>query len=262
MSQAICSGFEKSELNHELVNAIRETNNEPAKINTWDLSERVGYKSNSFTQFRWLVWRSFLSSSRNPLETKIMAIQTIFIALMFGLIYLQLALDQKNLQNINSVLFLCITNSSFSNLFGVINTFPAEIPIFLREHQNRMYRVFNYYFAKTIVEVRLFLKFDLTYFNLKKKSFVSQLPKYIIFPIIFVSIVYWMAGLNSDIERFLICVGTIILVANCAVSFGSFLSCACPSVSAALAISGPILVPLMIFSGFFLNNATVPGIFF
>jgi ATP-binding cassette, subfamily G (WHITE), eye pigment precursor transporter len=68
-----------------------------------------------------------------------------------------------------------------------------------------------------------------------------------------------MAGLNSDIEKFFICVGTIVLVANCAVSFGSFLSCACPSVNAALAISGPVLVPLMIFSGYFLNNATVPG---
>jgi hypothetical protein len=118
------------------------------------MNDKMQYKSNSFTQLNWLLWRSFLSSSRNPVETRIMAIQTIFIAIMFGLIYLQLPVDSKNYQNIGSVLFLCITNSSFSNLFGVINSFPAEIPIFLREHQNRMYRTVNYYLAKTLVEVR------------------------------------------------------------------------------------------------------------
>jgi hypothetical protein len=151
---AICNGFESSDFNNELNSSIRQANNEPAKISSWDMNEKQKYKSNSFTQLNWLMWRSFLASSRNPLETRIMAIQTIFIALMFGLIYLRLPVDSKNLQNIGSVLFLCITNSSFSNLFGVINSFPAEIPIFLREHQNRMYRTFNYYFAKTLVEVR------------------------------------------------------------------------------------------------------------
>ena len=61
------------------------------------------------------------------------------IALLFGLIYLRLNYDQEGVQDINGVLFLLITNSSFSNLFSVVNTFPAQVPIFLREHKNRMY---------------------------------------------------------------------------------------------------------------------------
>lgn len=118
-----------------------------------------------------------MSSARNPMDTKIMAIQTIFIAILFGLIYLQLSISQADIQNINGVLFLLITNASFSNLFGVLNSFPAEIPIFIRlivndlnfvilktilmlnyfrEYQNRMYRVFNYYMSKTLCEVKLF----------------------------------------------------------------------------------------------------------
>jgi hypothetical protein len=176
----------------------------------------LNYKSNSFTQLRWLLWRAGKATLRNPLETKIMAIQSVFIAIMFGLIYLQLKINQENIQNINSVLFLIITNSSFSNLFGVLNSFPAEIPIFMREHKNRMYRTLNYYLAKTLIDV----------------------PKFIIFPLIFVSIVYWMAALNEKVDRFFICCAVIILVANSAVSFGSFLSCIAPSVNVALAISG------------------------
>ena len=87
------------------------------------------------------------------METRILAIQTFFIALIFGLIYLQIKTNQEGVQNINGVLFLLITNSSFSNMFGVLNSFPAELPIFYRDHQNSMYRTVNYYLSKLITEV-------------------------------------------------------------------------------------------------------------
>lgn len=113
----------------------------------------LSYKTNSLIQLKWLVWRSFISSSRNPMETRIIFAQTIFIAVMFGLIFLRQELDQNGVQNINGVIFLLLMNSSASNIFSVVNTFPAEIPIFLREHGNSMYRVVNYYVSKFLVEV-------------------------------------------------------------------------------------------------------------
>ena len=113
----------------------------------------LSYKTNSLIQLKWLVWRSFISSSRNPMETRIIFAQTIFIALLFGLIFLQQDLDQNGVQNINGVIFLLLMNSSASNIFSVVNTFPAEIPIFLREHGNSMYRVVNYYASKFLIEV-------------------------------------------------------------------------------------------------------------
>jgi hypothetical protein len=39
----------------------------------------------------------------------------------------------------------------------LFQTFPAEVPIFLREHQNRMYRVISYYLAKILIDVNFFL---------------------------------------------------------------------------------------------------------
>ena len=171
--KAICDGFAKSEYAQHLDQEIKECNAiAPTRSQSAQVSQgRSKYKSNSFTQLRWLIWRSFLSSARNPMDTNIMAIQTVIIALMFGLIYLRLELDQQNIQNINSVIFLIITNSSFSNLFGVLNTFPAEIPIFLREHQNRMYRCFNYYLSKTLVEVNQ----NTLFYPIQKKNNSSKL---------------------------------------------------------------------------------------
>lgn len=63
-----------------------------------------------------------------------------------------------------------------------------------------------------------------------------------------------MSNLNNDVDRFLICVGIIIFTANVASSFGTFISAIAPSTNVAMAISAPVLVPLMIFGGFFLNN--------
>ena len=80
-----------------------------------------------------------------------------------------------------------------------------------------------------------------------------------------------MSNLNNDVGRFFMCVLIVILVANSAVAFGkililtiliyyfeikgSIISAIAPNPTAGSAISAPLLVPLMIFSGFFLNNA-------
>jgi hypothetical protein len=63
-------------------------------------------------------------------------------------------MNQKGVQNISGILFLCMANNSFGNMFVVVNTFTAEVPILYREHQNRTYRVLSYYLSKVILDVR------------------------------------------------------------------------------------------------------------
>ena len=109
-------------------------------------------------------------------------IQTVIIGLIFGLVYLQLTYDQNGLsfflflsliiklsykislliysiQNMNGVLFLLLINNSMTNAILIVNTFPAEVPIFIREHQNGVYSVISYYLSKTLIDV--FYKFIL-----------------------------------------------------------------------------------------------------
>jgi len=169
---------------------------------------------------RWLLWRNLIQIKRNPFAFRIQLIQTVTISIIFGLIYFQLVLSQKAVQNINGVLFLCLTNNSFSSLIVVLNTFPAEIPLFIREHQNRMYQVISYYLSKVMLEV----------------------PMFICLPFIFMLVVFWMANINESIVNFLVCTGIIILSAQASVSFGNFLSAVSPSTNVAIALSGPVLV--------------------
>merc|ERR1711915_1017273 len=129
-----------------------------------------------------------------------------------------------------------ITNISFGNIFAVCNVFCAEIPIFLREHFNGMYRTDTYFLTKQLVE----------------------LPLYIIEPMITLTILYWMVGLNPDAERFFIAAGIVLLVVQFVLSLGYFMSCISPNVDIALALAPVLIIPFMLFGGFYLNNGSVP----
>lgn len=63
----------------------------------------------------------FLTLSCYGTITKIIINLLKFIALLLGLIYLQITYDQQGIQNANGLLFLLLTNTSFNNMFAVIN---------------------------------------------------------------------------------------------------------------------------------------------
>ncbi len=145
--------------NEQLKNEIETVKKEAPEAQR--VAKSKSYKASNFTQFKWLMWRNAVSSSRDPRETRINLVQTIAFAVLFGLIYFRLVCDQTGVQNINGVLFLLVTNTTFSNLFPVLTSFPFLIPIFLREHKNGMYNVFNFYMSKTIVDVGSLLTYKL-----------------------------------------------------------------------------------------------------
>lgn len=72
-----------------------------------------------------------------------------------------------------------------------------ELPIFLREHFNGMYRTDVYFISKQLAE----------------------LPLFIFTPIVFVSIIYFMVGMNPAIDRFLMCNVIILLVTQVQLCF-------------------------------------------
>ena len=111
---------------------------------------------------------------------------------------------------------------------------------------------------------------------------IADLPLYIIFPFIFTVIPYFAIGLNPAVDRFFIACGILILVANICASFGTsqsiqstgnvstntvntdtgyMISCMASSTEVALALAAPLISPLLLFGGFFLQNGDVPVYF-
>jgi hypothetical protein len=69
------------------------------------------------------------------------------------------------------------------------------------------------------------------------------------------TITYWMADINSNGKVYIITIIILILSAQVALGGGILLSILSPNIDAAVGLAAPLLLPLLIFAGFFLNNA-------
>ncbi|XP_027197959.2 protein white-like [Dermatophagoides pteronyssinus] len=240
----ICHEFKERNENNELKNGNHLVEESTAtdliidkqKSKSKSSSSTIIYKASWFEQFNALLWRSFISNIREPMITRIKFSQTLTVALLLGIVYWQQKLDQKGIMNINGAIFILIINLTFMNVFSVINTFCSELPIFLREYNNGMYRVDAYFLAKMF----------------------SELPYQIIFPTILVSLLYYMIGFYDSFSSFLMFIFISNLIANCGISFGYMISCLSSSTKMAIALSSPLILPLLLFGGFFINNSTIP----
>jgi len=229
----ICQSYQQSSQGQEVSGFIQQIN---TKLEP-QTRIRSPYKASWWTQFKALTWRSWLSVIKEPMILKARVAQNIMMGLILGAVYFGQEMDQAGVMNINGALFLFIIHMTFTNMFGVVNVFCQELPIFLRDHFNGMYRTDTYFLAKQLAELPLFL----------------------LTPLLFVVIMYFMVGLNAQADKFFICCGIVELVVQVVVSFGYFISCIASGVQMALGIAPAILIPLVLFGGFFLNNATVPA---
>lgn len=237
----ICDSFEASEAYKEMKEKTDEMASHPEEHLQQVLDSLKGssrYEASIIQQVKCVFWRSWITNIRDPMVVRIKFIQTVFFALILGLVYLKTNDDyeQEDIMNINGVIFIIITNLSFYHVFSVLNVFPMEVPVFMREYGTGLYSAEVYYLSKTIVEI----------------------PFLIIIPIIYMSILYWMSGLIQDVEAFITATGVSILISNAAASFGYVISTAAPSTTAALAIAPAIMIPFLLFGGFFLNSGSTP----
>ncbi|XP_012134698.1 protein white isoform X2 [Megachile rotundata] len=194
---------------------------------------RSPYKASWCEQFRAVLWRSWLSVIKEPILVKVRLLQTVMVSLLIGVVYFNQQLDQDGVMNINGALFIFLTNMTFQNVFAVINVFCAELPIFLREHRNGMYRTDIYFLCKTLAEA----------------------PIFVAVPLLFTVVAYPMIGLYPGIDHFFVAAGIVALVANVSTSFGYLISCVSNNLSMALSVGPPVIIPFLLFGGFFLNTA-------
>lgn len=242
----ICDSYEKSEYAEKLSHDLGKQKNDKTNsiyTNGWvennHMAKRSPYKASWYAQFRAVMWRSWLSMKKEPVLIRVRLLQTIMVALIISIIYWGQTISQDGVMNINGALFLCLTNMTFQNVLAVINVFCSELPVFLREHFNGMYRTDVYFICKTMAEVPIFL----------------------LMPFVFTCIMYYVVGLNPAFNHFLLCILIIVLVSTAATSFGYLVSCISPTVTIALSVGPPVIIPFLLFGGFFLNVGSIPPYF-
>ena len=233
----ICDRFADSEHGSALKSKLAKVVTEEDELAAKSVKKLSPYKASWCEQFAAVFLRTLTATLKEPMAVKIKLLSTLFISTLLGLIYMGQEKDQAGIMNINGALFIIVTNLSFDNIFTVATVFCAELPVFLREHSNGMYRTDVYFLAKQLVDA----------------------PIYVLSTCVTVTLLYWLPGMNPDPLRFLIALGIANLLVQTIVSFGYLLSCLVPSMQVANDLAPAVILPLMLMGGFFLNSVSIPA---
>ncbi|EKX39023.1 hypothetical protein GUITHDRAFT_76679 [Guillardia theta CCMP2712] len=209
----------------------------------------VDKSSSSFSpslllQMSVLFGRAKNNAIRNRLILRAKIGQSLFMGLLVGLIYRDLQTNQRSIQrrqDRTGALFFVSVNVTMSAMMTVITAFGVERVVFERERSIGMYSTFAYFLAKIIVE----------------------LPHNIIFPFIQANIVYFLLQLQLSGEKWITwCDFFDLFLYNLLGMPTGASSSSCLTTSGMLLGSAPIIIfPLMLFSGFFVNQKGIPVYF-
>ncbi|CAG0879460.1 unnamed protein product, partial [Darwinula stevensoni] len=195
------------------------------------------YELSWFSQFRAIFARCCTANLREPFIIKLRFFQTVMLALLLGVIFWRQDYSKyEGVMNVNGAIFILLISGNTMNIFSLLNLFCEELPVFLREHQSGMYRTDAYFISKV----------------------VAELPLSILFPAVFTAIVYFMIGLNGSLDRFVVCALIMIIMSNVVTSCSYMISCLTSSVSTGLTLATLILLPMLLVSGHFINNNSIP----
>lgn len=95
--------------------------------------------------------------------------------ILVSLMFTGLSTTQAGVRNRNGVLFFLCISVSFISMQFIVQVFPHERPIFLKEYGSKLYGVGPYFIGR----------------------YISELPSNFIVPILYGTIVYFWIGLDS-----------------------------------------------------------------
>eukprot|EP00027_Filamoeba_sp_ATCC50430_P001778 CAMPEP_0168555874 /NCGR_PEP_ID=MMETSP0413-20121227/8573_1 /TAXON_ID=136452 /ORGANISM="Filamoeba nolandi, Strain NC-AS-23-1" /LENGTH=847 /DNA_ID=CAMNT_0008586765 /DNA_START=41 /DNA_END=2584 /DNA_ORIENTATION=- len=198
-----------------------------------------GYAQGWATQVKLCTQRAYKDFIREPLKIRAMLGQTIFLSILMGLIYLQLKDNIDDIQSkMGSLFFVCVS-LAMNSVMAVVNTFPGERALFMREVGARMYRTSAWYVSKMFIET----------------------PFLILLPLIMSSITYWMIGFQADAAKFFIFVLILVLVTNIGSAMGMLLGVLARDSGVAVALVPVTIIPFILFSGFLVTVGGCPDWF-
>lgn len=195
--------------------------------------QRVGF----CRQLSILCVRTALVVRRSKLLTFVRFMQTVMSSVLVSWIFVQVPKDLFGVRRRLFVTFFLVFTQLLFGLLGVVNTFPGERAVFLREVQDRWYHPAAFYFSKVFVDTLM-------------QSF---------FPIFMALISYWFVGLNNATAgHFFVFYVICAIATNIGSSMGFIVSASVSSVNTGLSIAPGMIMPQLLLCGLFIEIDDLP----
>ncbi|CAN0433874.1 unnamed protein product [Ascophyllum nodosum] len=233
---SVADGIEETKESDHSASAKKTSGGHKAYQASWATQARHTRGASPATE---VYKRTIIMYRREPVLTKARLAQTIVVSVLVGLIFLQLGNTQTEVQSKMGVMFFVAINQGILGTIGVLQVFPNEMPVFLREHDSGAYKVGSYFFGRTLAEI----------------------PIQVIFPALFSAIVYLLVGFPLKAAPFFLFMLFVVLTSNAAISLGYVVSALAKNVDVALALGPMILMPFIIFGGLLINLEEIPDYF-
>ncbi|KAJ4939773.1 hypothetical protein JOQ06_029209 [Pogonophryne albipinna] len=200
-------------------------------------SRTITYKTGFFTQFRWVLKRTFQNLVLNPQTSFAQIAVSLFLALIVGVIFFGVKNDATGLQNRTGALYFIAVNQCFNSQSSAA-LFIAERKLFIHEYISGYYRVSVYFLCKMLSD----------FITLR------TIPA-----ILYGCVSYFMIGLKPTVTAFFIFVFSITMVTYTATAMVLAISADQTVVAIANIFITITFIVMMIFAGVLVNLPSIPS---
>jgi ABC-type multidrug transport system ATPase subunit len=187
------------------------------------------YTTTWSTQLKLLLQRTIKQHRGERLTMTAALLQTVYL-FFTAIFWWQLPDSTSWIFERNSLLFFMLIAQANGIVISAVTIFQQERLLLHRERAKKMYGVSPYFLAKT----------------------VSDMSTNVLFPMIYIAIVYWTAGFRAGFVYYVKCVLAFYLTLSTAQSMGLWLSVFIPNMQIALILAPPITLFFMIMGGFYI----------
>lgn len=196
---------------------------------------RIGW----LTQFTILFKRSLMITLRSKTTIFLQLLQATLMGLLVGAAFFHIGHGQKSVTRRQPLLFFCVVNQGVFGALLVVNSFPSERAVVVRERMAGTFNVSAYFTAKVLAEG------------------VVQL----LYPTAFSVSVYFLAGLGNSAGQFFVFLLFMQLCSLSATSLAIMIAAITRHTTPALSVLPLGLEVSRLFGGFFLSPKNLPRYF-
>jgi len=156
---------------------------------------------------------------------------------MFSFVYFRMPFDQTSLQDRTGILFFQAMNQAFGSSIGISQVIPVQLKVVRRERAAKLYGSLPYFVA----------------------TFLTVIPLEAVPQLIYTVALYFLTGLRPGVSHIFTFVGIMMLENFVAIGLGLVLSASLKEPEMAGQIAPAVVVLFLMFSGYFLNEESIPA---